>query len=186
MSNDRDPVAAIANPDRLAALDAYAILDTDAEASFDGIVLLARSVCAVPVALVSLVAADRQWFKARSGFKPCETDLSSSVCAHALGRTRLLVIPDLTKDERTRSNPLVTGEPGIRFYAGAPLTSPEGQTLGTLCVIDTVTRPGGLNEEQTECLNALAKQVIGLLNLRRVVEVRDQEIRELRAELAAA
>lgn len=186
MNPDQDPLDAVANPDRLAALDAYAILDTDAEASFDSIVLLTRTVCSVPVSLVSLVASDRQWFKARTGFASCETDLASSVCSHALGRPGLLVIPDLRLDDRTRNNPLVLNGPRIRFYAGAPLVTPEGQTLGTLCAIDVIARPEGLTEEQADGLRALARQVMAQLNLRRVVEARDREILELKGRLAAA
>jgi hypothetical protein len=105
------------DPDRLAALDGYAILDTVPEAGFDDIVQLAMLICETPVALVSLVAEDRQWFKAHAGFEPCETDLDSSVCAHALAEANPLIIPDLTADPRTVANPLVTGEPFIRFYA---------------------------------------------------------------------
>ncbi|KQP71981.1 GAF domain-containing protein [Methylobacterium sp. Leaf112] len=168
---DLPPLAA--DPDRLAALEAHGILDTPPERGFDGIVLLARTLCAAPVALVSLVAADRQWFKARSGFAPCETDLNASVCAHVLGRGDLLVIPDLTLDPRTRDNPLVTGAPAIRFYAGAPLTTPDGHTLGSLCVIDEVARPEGLTAEQAEALTALAEQVMSQLDLRRAVMERD-------------
>src|ERR1700761_3811747 len=120
------------DPARLAALDGYAILDTVPEPGFDDIVHLAMHICETPVALVSLVARDRQWFKAQAGFEPCETDLNSSVCAHALVEPDLLVIPDLTADPRTVSNPLVTGVPEIRFYAGAPLRTQEGQVLGSL------------------------------------------------------
>ena len=105
---------------RLAALARYAILDTPAEPGFDDIVQLAAQICEAPVALVSLVAADRQWFKARIGFELCETNLGSSVCAHALIEPDLLVIPDLTLDARSKDNPLVTADPNIRFYAGAP------------------------------------------------------------------
>ena len=115
------PSSAVQDPARLDALDGCAILDTPAEPGFDGIVQLACQLCDVPVALVSLVAEDRQWFKARIGFPPCETDLDRSVCAHALAQPdEMLIIPDLTRDPRTADNPLVTGEPFIRFYAGAP------------------------------------------------------------------
>ncbi len=99
--------------------------------------LLARQICAAPAALISFVAEDHQWFKARAGFAPGQTPLSQSVCAHALHQADLLVIPDLTADPRTRDNGLVTGRPHLRFYAGAPLRTPEGLTLGTLCVLDT-------------------------------------------------
>ncbi len=135
------------------------------------------------MALVSLVARNRQWFKARSGFAHCETDLDASVCVHVVGRRDVLVIPDLTRDARTTDNPLVTGEPNIRFYAGAPLLSPSGHSLGSLCVIDTEVRPEGLTEEQTECLGALAGQVTMHLEARRALAERDAEIEALRAEL---
>ncbi|WP_092045495.1 GAF domain-containing protein [Methylobacterium pseudosasicola] len=160
--------------ERLQALDDYAILDTPAEPGFDGIVQLACQLCDVPVALVSLIAEDRQWFKARVGFPRCETDLNSSVCAHALAQPdELLIIPDLTVDTRTQANPLVTGEPHIRFYAGAPLRTSAGMVLGSLCVIDKVPRPGGLTQAQQSGLKLLAEQVLSQLELRRAVAQRD-------------
>lgn len=100
---------------RLAALDAYGILDTAAEPEFDDVVFLASTICETPVALVSLVERDRQWFKARVGFEACETPIEQSVCRHALGSSDLLVIPDLSADPRTRDNTLVTAGPMIRF-----------------------------------------------------------------------
>uniref|UniRef100_UPI003F885D49 hybrid sensor histidine kinase/response regulator n=1 Tax=Methylobacterium sp. NMS12 TaxID=3079766 RepID=UPI003F885D49 len=152
---------------RLNALADYGILDTAPEQGFDDVVLLARRLCAAPAALVSFVAADRQWFKAKSGFDPCETSLDRSVCAHALGEPDMLVIPDLTQDPRTRDNPLVTGEPRLRFYAGAPLVASQGERLGSLCVVDTEARPQGLTAEQSDSLRALARQVMALMDLRR-------------------
>ena len=163
---------------RLAALDAYRILDTPAEQNFDDIVALARHICHTPVALVSFVAIDRQWFKARVGFDGCQTDLASSVCAHALIEPDLLVIGDLTADPRTRYNPLVTADPHIRFYAGAPLRLADGTVLGSLCVIDTVPRPSGLTPDQSDALRALGRQVVALLELRK--SLRTQEEDELR------
>ena len=164
------------DPARLATLAGYGILDTPAERGFDDIVSLACMFCGTPVALVSFVARDRQWFKARVGFDACETPLSQSVCAHALGLDDLLVIPDLAVDPRTRDNPLVVGEPFLRFYAGAPLRTPEGAALGTLCVIDHEPRPDGLTPEQTEALRALARQVMVQLELHRAVENRGQAL----------
>ncbi|GJD45999.1 hypothetical protein AFCDBAGC_3879 [Methylobacterium cerastii] len=161
---------------RLAALDEYGILDTPAESGFEDIVLLASQACETPTALVSFVAKDRQWFKARIGFDPCETPLTQSVCAHALGRDGILVIPDLTRDPRTRDNALVTGDPQIRFYAGAPLHTQDGFALGTLCVIDSVPRPEGLTARQTATLTALARQVMVQLELRRAIENREQAL----------
>lgn len=152
---------------RLAALDEYGILDTPAEQGFEDLTLLASRICGTPVALVSLVDRDRQWFKARIGFPRCETDLDSSVCKFVLAEPDILVIPNLTLDPRTDANPLVTGEPFIRFYAGAPLRTPEGVTIGSLCVIDLKPRPDGLTESQRESLTALARQVTTLLDLRR-------------------
>ncbi|MCJ2046389.1 GAF domain-containing protein [Methylobacterium sp. J-078] len=187
----------LATPDvldlgRLAALDAYDILDTAPEKGFDDVVLLARNICGTSVALVSLVAGNRQWFKARIGFPDCETDLNASVCAHVLAEPDLLVIPDLTKDPRTQGNSLVTGGPRIRFYAGAPLRTPEGKVLGSLCVIDGEPRPGGLTHVQVESLRALAGQVMAQMELRRalasqrrVVEQRDSLIRT-QGEVTAA
>ena len=166
-------MADVLDAGRLAALASYDILDTTPEEGFDDVVLLARQVCDAPVALVSLVAADRQWFKARSGFPLCETDLDASVCVHALTEIDLLVIPDLTGDPRTRDNPLVSGDPFIRFYAGAPLRTAGGDVLGTLCVIDTVPRPAGLTDPQRDGLRRLARQVVSLLELRKAMGQRE-------------
>ncbi|WP_153005237.1 GAF domain-containing protein [Aureimonas ureilytica] len=165
---------------RLAALAAYGILDTPPEEGFDDIVLLARSLCSAPVALVSLVDRDRQWFKARSGFEPQQTPLSQSVCIHALGGEGLLVIPDLTKDARTAANTLVTQDPFLRFYAGAPLITPSGEVLGSLCVIDHAPRPEGLREGEASALLALARQVMSQMELRRAVQERDRALLQKR------
>mgnify|MGYP005991707381 CR=1 FL=1 len=158
---------AILDPKRLAVLDAYDILDTAPEEGFEDLVQLTALACGTPVALVSLVAVNRQWFKARVGFPSCETDLDRSVCKFALAEPDRLVIPDLAADPRTAGNPLVTGEPRIRFYAGAPLRSPEGHTVGSLCVIDTKPRPNGLNATQAGHLRRCARQAMSLLELRR-------------------
>lgn len=162
--------------DRLAALESYGVLDSPAEPGFDDIVQLASQICETPVALVSLVTAKRQWFKARVGFEPCETDLDRSVCAHALVGEDLLVIPDLRLDPRTRDNPLVTHAPFIRFYAGAPLTAPGGETIGSLCVIDAEPRPQGLTELQANGLRRLARQVVSQLELRKAIAERDRAL----------
>ncbi|RJE78476.1 GAF domain-containing protein [Paracoccus sp. JM45] len=159
---------------RLAALHVQNILDTAPEVGFDDIVRLATRLCNTPVALVSLVETDRQWFKARIGFEPCQTPIAQSVCKHAIGQGDLLIIPDLTSDARTRSNPLVLEDPHLRFYAGAPLITPEGLTLGTICVIDHVARPQGLTEGQADDLKALARQVMALLEMRRLIAGRDE------------
>ncbi|SEH22253.1 GAF domain-containing protein [Rhizobium sp. NFR12] len=163
--------------DRLEALEAYDIMDSPSEPEFDGIVQIATALCKAPVALISLVDAERQWFKARVGFSPSETPLSQSVCRHALASSDLLIIPDLKDDPRTCYNTLVTGEPFIRFYAGAPLITPDNITIGSLCVIDSVPRPHGLDNEQREGLRALAGQVIALFEARRLSQRKDDLFR---------
>lgn len=171
---------------RLAALAEYGILDSPAEAGFDDIVLVASHACAVPIALVSLVERDRQWFKAKVGLEACETPIGQSICAHALGSPNLLVIPDLTADPRTRDNPLVVGDPAIRFYAGAPLVLPTGVIIGTLCVIDMIVRPGGLTDAQEHSLEALARQVVSQLELRKLLMERSAAYeRQMRAGIAS-
>jgi GAF domain-containing protein len=127
---------------RLAALHALDLLDTAAEREFDDIVELARALFAVPTALVSLVDAHRQWFKARAGLDASETPRDVSFCGHAIHRDEALVVVDATEDPRFHDNPLVVGEPAIRFYAGMPLRLPGGQRIGTLCVIGPEPRPG--------------------------------------------
>jgi len=151
---------------RLKALKSYSILDTPAEQSYDDIVRLAAHICNVPVALVTLIDEDRQWFKAKVGLDVMETPRGISFCARAiLDPTDILEVPDATKDPRFANNPLVTGEPGIRFYAGAPLVTPSGSALGTVCVIDHVPRK--LTPAMAQALKALSRQVVELLALRR-------------------
>jgi len=152
---------------RLRALRDYAILDTPQEAVFDDIVQLASLFCETPIALVSLVDAGRQWFKAEVGLGTRETPLEASICAHAILEQDLLVVPDTLGDPRFRENPLVAGEPGLRFYAGALLKSPDGMPVGTVCVLDT--RPRELTPAQLDGLRRLARQVMNQLELRRIV-----------------
>ena len=163
---------------RLAALDRYAVLDTASEPGFDDIVDLASHICEVPISLVSLVDKDRQWFKARVGFAPCQTSLSQSICVHALAADDLLMIRDLSRDPRTRDNTLVTGPDRLRFYAGAVLKTPQGVPFGSLCVIDVEPRPGGLTDRQQAALKTLARQVVTQLELRRALAERDQALVE--------
>lgn len=151
---------------RLYALRELALLDSEPEEGFDDIVQLASHVCDAPIALVSLVESKRQWFKAKVGLDVCETPIEQSVCAHGLGSSNLLIIPDLTLDPRTASNTLVTQAPFLRFYAGAPLVLASGKIIGMLCVIDTSPRPDGLSDQQQSSLTALARQVIKLLEAR--------------------
>ncbi|MGA0533949.1 sensor histidine kinase [Hansschlegelia sp. KR7-227] len=190
-SESAAPPAIVRDPERLVALASYGILDTSAEEGFDDIVTVACEICQAPVALVSFVAADRQWFKARVGFEGCQTPLEQSVCAHALLEPEILVVPDLTKDRRTRGNTLVTHDPFVRFYAGVVLRTPEGQPLGTLCVLDVAPRPNGLTAGQRGALLALGRQVMAMLALRRVLAKSGDELAEQaqillrRAEAAA-
>lgn len=174
------PSASAVDPLRLAALDEYGILDSQPEAAFDDLAILARRLCGTAISLISFVDCDRQWFKARAGFEPRQTDLQCSVCAHAVAQRAMLVIPDLSKDGRTRENPLVTDGPRIRFYAGALLETPGGQPLGTLCVIDPAPRPQGLSPEQADDLRRLARQVMTLLEARRVMLGRNDALLKAR------
>ena len=153
---------------RISALHRYGILDTLAEQSYDDIVLLASQICDTPIALISFVDGDRQWFKAKVGLDAAETPRELSFCAHAiLNPGTPLIVPDALEDERFCDNSLVKGAPGIRFYAGAPLLSGTGEALGSVCVIDN--RPRELSEAQVKALQALSRQVTALLEMRRLV-----------------
>lgn len=186
MTDPSLPPHLVIDGDRLSALDDFGLREAAPDATFDGFVLLARTLCAAPAALVSLVDEDRQWFMARSGFGPTQTPLSQSVCSHALNSTGLLIIPDLRADPRTNGNTLVTGEPGLQFYAGAPLRTSDGHTLGTLCVLDTMARPDGLTAEQAENLNVLAKSIMVQLDLQRRLRASQAEVERLREALQIA
>lgn len=150
--------------DRVADLLRHNVLDTDAEQEFDELVQLASLICGTEIALVSLVDDHRQWFKAKVGLEATETPRSIAFCPHALHGCEIFEVPDATLDERFHDNPLVTGEPNIRFYAGQPLRSSLGHPLGTLCVIDRHARK--LSPAQRFALQTLAKQVERLLELR--------------------
>ncbi|MDD4978111.1 MAG: sensor domain-containing diguanylate cyclase [Gallionella sp.] len=166
--------------ERLQALSEYQILDTLPEQGYDDIVKLAARVCDTPIALVTLIDESRQWFKAKVGLTASETPRRDSFCAHALLQPeRILLVGDASKDPRFADNPLVQGEPYIRFYAGVPLLTEKGDALGTLCVIDTQVR--GLDVGAQEALASLARQVMALLELRKAVHVLQQKEQELLA-----
>jgi len=149
---------------RVAALDRYAILDTEPEQTFDDLVVLAAHVCKAPIAMLSLVDDHRQWFKSKVGVEIRETPRETSFCAHAIQQRDLFIVPDTWNDARFRDNPMVVGEPHIRFYSGAPLINEEGFALGTLCVIDR--QPRELDEAQKEALKSLSRLALGQMELR--------------------
>ncbi len=150
---------------RLKVLWQYQVLDTVPEEVFDDLTELAARICEAPIAMITLVDEDRQWFKSKVGVTVSETSRDISFCAHAIGQPDLFIVPDATKDERFARNPLVTSEPKVRFYAGAPLVTPDGHALGTLCVIDKVPRE--LRPDQKTALRVLARHVMTQLELRR-------------------
>jgi two-component system, NtrC family, sensor kinase len=154
---------------RLAELDRYAILDTDPEQSFDDLVILASYVCKTPMAMLSLLDDHRQWFKSAVGVQVRETPLELSICAYTIKQEDLFIVPDTLQDPRFRENPLVLGEPHIRFYAGAPLINEDGFALGTLCVVDR--RPRELDTEQKQALKSLRQLSLKQMELRRNLQL---------------
>ena len=144
----------------------YRILGSGSEQAYDDITQLASFICGTPIAIVSLIDRNRQWFKAKVGLAVPETPREQAFCAYTIHTSKILEVEDATKDARFADNPLVMGEPNIRFYAGAPLVSPEGYALGSLCVIDRQARK--LSKEQKDSLEALARLVMNNLELRRV------------------
>lgn len=169
---------------RLAALADYAILDTPPERAFDEVAELAAQICGTPIAVVNFIGEGRQFFKAEVGLGVRETPLETSFCAKAILEDDFLIVPDATLDSRFNCNPLVTGEPGLRFYAGALLKTAEGLPIGTLCVLDT--RAHDLSPLQCQTLKVLANQVMGQLELRLSLMLRDRTEARHRAIVESA
>ena len=151
--------------DRQLALERYNILDTLPEQEYDDLTQLAASICGTPIALISFIDRDRQWFKSRVGLDTLETPRDISFCGHAVANDAFLNVPDAIQDPRFADNPLVVNEPNIRFYAGVPLRTSDNFNLGTLCVIDS--QPHDLTPQQIKQLEALGRLVISQLELRR-------------------
>ena len=149
---------------RIAALNRYAILDTEPEQSFDDLVTLAAHICRTPMAMLSLVDEHRQWFKSKVGVQVRETPREISICTHAIQQDDLFIVSDTRQDPRFRDNPLVVGEPRVRFYAGAPLINEDGFALGTLCVVDR--EPRELDEDQKNALLSLRRLALAQMELR--------------------
>jgi signal transduction histidine kinase/FixJ family two-component response regulator len=173
--------------ERLTALESYEILDSASEASFDALTHLAAYILQVPITLVSLLDKDRQWFKSRQGLDVTETHRDLSFCGHVVASAEFMVVPNASEDLLFHDNPLVTGEPRVRFYVGMPLKTSEGHILGTLCAIDNVPRQ--ITDEQVELLGMLAAQVMALLELRRAegaITSLSNEVHQRAAELQVA
>ena len=173
--------------ERLKAIRDLKLLDTPAERDFDELVYLAAHICDVPISLMSIVDADRQWFKASVGLAVRETSRRVSFCAHAIQQRDLFIVEDATRDNRFAENPLVTGDPGIRFYAGMPLVLPDGNAIGTLCAIDIV--PITLTETQESALVVLGKQLVSRVTMRvqqRCLEAALAETEKVAADLRAS
>lgn len=165
--------------ERLSAVKSYQLLDTAPEIAYDEITELAAQICQCPVAVVGLVDETRDWKKSAYGFPPdlCTSPRELSICSAVICGSDLVVSSDLTKDERFRDNPMVTGEPNLRFYCGMPLINPQGYALGTLCVVDF--QPRDLSIEQAEAVRRLSHQVVSQFELRRSVLELERRMEEL-------
>jgi len=163
--DQRAPIMSTNDAARVSALQKYAILDSEPEQAFDDLTLLASYVCKTPIALISLIDENRQWFKSKVGISATETSRDIAFCSTAIQQPDVFVVPDTLQDERFRTNPLVVSEPNIRFYAGAPLINEDGYALGTLCVIDLA--PRSLAADQELALKALSRLVLMQMEFRR-------------------
>lgn len=162
----KSPKKPIDEDARLETLKYFEVLDSDTEYQFDEITRIVAETMDVPIALISLVDRDRQWFKAHHGLDAEETSRDISFCAHAIDRDGIFVVEDASKDERFFDNPLVTGSPHIRYYAGAPLVTPNGHKIGTLCAIDT--RPRSISDGRLVYLETLAQRVVDMFLSRKL------------------
>jgi GAF domain-containing protein len=163
---------------RIEALRRYQILDTQPEQTFDDLAMLASVICKTPIASMTLIDTDRQWFKASVGLDSTETPREHAFCAYTILGEDVMVVEDATRDERFSANPLVTSAPNIRFYAGAPLIDKEGNALGSICAIDR--KPRLLDADQRAALQALARQIITQLEYRRAASQLAQALTELK------
>ena len=163
---------------RLEALESYQLMNTAPEADYDEITALAAQICGTPIALVTLLGEEKQWFKSHHGLELEETNRDIAFCSHAiLEENGVFIVNDATTDERFAQNPLVTGEPRIAFYAGVSLVNPEGHALGTLCVIGH--QPRELSQQQLSALKTLSKHALMLMEMRRKNEQLERQNKEL-------
>ncbi len=164
--------------DRLEDLKSYRILDTPPENDFDELAEIASLICDTPISLISFVDEFRLWFKAKKGLEVTETPSRDSFCQHALHTPKkVFVVNDSLKDKRFKNTPLVTGHPKIRFYAGAPLETPNGNVLGTLCIIDD--KPRTISANQEKALKILSKKVMDYLNTRNLLKTRKRKSKSM-------
>jgi len=163
---------------RLAALQEYNIMDTPPEEAFDDLTLLTSFICSTPMAMVTLLDSERQWFKSKVGIGATETPIEYAFCAHAIEQEKVFLVPDASCDPRFSANPLVTGDPNIRFYAGAPLITSEGVGIGTLCAIDRIPRE--FTFDQQDALTALARSVMRALEMRKLAKALCTALKEKR------
>ena len=174
----KSPEIPLNEKERLIALESYSVLDTLPEEDYDNLTTIAAEICGTPIALISLIDNNRQWFKSHYGLNATETPREFAFCAHAINNTdEALIVTDSRLDERFHDNPLVTGDPHVVFYAGVPLVDNNNFPLGTLCVIDNT--PKSLNESQLKSLESLGKQVVNLLELRRNKKILEETIQKL-------